>query len=298
MKKLLALLMSVVMIASLAACGGGDESADNEELTKIVMGFVPSQDSDKIADTVAPLEEKLEEILGIEVQAQVMTDYVGLVEGMRTGKIDIGFLPPFAYVQAEERANVSVILKAIRYGSSSYVAQYNVLASSDINSIEDLVSTSGLRWAYGDISSTSGFLFPASQLMEKGVGNLDSHFSQIAVGGHDNSLIALLNGDADFATTYDDARTRIEDEYPNVMDQIKVIGYSDPIPNDGLAVRDGLNEEWVTKIKEAFLSFNEDETMLQVLADVYNWTGIDEASSADYEVVRKTYEKFKDQLAE
>jgi phosphonate transport system substrate-binding protein len=303
MKKLLSLLMAVTLIASLAACGGGDDESaitykDFDEEGKIVMGFVPSQDADKIADTVEPLKEKLEEILGIEVEAQVMTDYVGLVEGMRTGRIDIGFLPPFAYVQAEDRANVDVILKAVRFGSSSYRAQYNVPADSDIQSIEDLVSKTGLRWAFGDVSSTSGFLFPGSQLMDMGVADLNAHFNPFPVGAHDTALVALLNGDADFATTYEDARTRIEKDYPNALKDIRVIGYSAPIPNDGVSVSEQVSPEWKEKLTTAFLSFNDDEDMLQVLQDVYNWTGIAKASSEDYQVVRETYEKFKDQINE
>ncbi|RXJ02771.1 hypothetical protein DS745_05530 [Anaerobacillus alkaliphilus] len=45
------------------------------------MGFVPSQDADKIADTVEPLAERLSEVLGVDIQAQVLVDYTGLVEG-------------------------------------------------------------------------------------------------------------------------------------------------------------------------------------------------------------------------
>ncbi|OZM58192.1 phosphonate ABC transporter substrate-binding protein [Lottiidibacillus patelloidae] len=299
MKKLLALLLSVVMIASLAACGGTEEQVDTiDSIGEIVMGFVPSQDAAEIASTVEPLRAELEKQLGVPVKAEVVTDYNALSEGLKSKKIDIGFLPPFGYVKAEERANITVILKAVRFGASSYRAQYNVPADSDIQSIEDLVNTSGLVWAYGDNSSTSGFLFPANQLMSMGVENLDDHFTQTTAGGHDNAIVALLTGTADFATTYEDARTRVEEDYPDVMDKVRVIGYSDPIPNDGIVVREGLSDELIASIKTAFLSFNDNEEMVQVLKDVYNWTGIAEASPADYDIVRETYKIFKDSINE
>ncbi|WP_158235008.1 PhnD/SsuA/transferrin family substrate-binding protein, partial [Pseudomonas sp. 2822-17] len=79
-----------------------EEDVTEDEITKLTMGFVPSQDAANIADTVEPLAERLAETLGVEIQAEVMTDYTGLVEGMRTQMIDIGFLPPFGFVQAEE----------------------------------------------------------------------------------------------------------------------------------------------------------------------------------------------------
>lgn len=288
MKKFILILLALSLVVVVAACGQDDKT--------ITMGFVPSQDAANIADTAKPLADKLSEILGVPVKAEVMTDYVGLVEAMRTEQVDIGFLPPFAFVQAEERAQVEVVLKAIRNGSDSYRAQYNVRADLDVQTVEDLVNAEGLRWAYGDTNSTSGYLFPASHLMDLGITDLDAHFDQMAVGGHDNALIALLNNDADVATTFEDARTRIQDQYPNVMEDIRVIGFTTPIPNDTISVRKGMDAKLKQQIVDAFLGFNDDAEMLEVLDAVYNWTGIAAAQSADYDVVRSTYQRFEDQL--
>ena len=291
-KKLSLFLAVVMMFAVLAGC-----SASSDEVTELTMGFVPSQDADKIATTVQPLADRLSEILGVPVKAQVMTDYTALVEGMRTQRIDIGFLPPFGFVQAEERANVEVILKSIRNGSDSYRAQINARADLDADTLEEMIALEGLRWAYADPTSTSGYLFPGSTFMTLGVEDLDTHFRQITSGGHDNALKAILDGQADIATTFEDARDRLETDFPNVKQDIKVIGYTEPIPNDTISLRSGLNDEWKTKIKDAFLSFNDDEAMMNVMSEVYNWTGIAEAKSSDYEIVRVTYDIFRDQLS-
>jgi phosphonate transport system substrate-binding protein len=325
--KVVLVMLSVLLVFAVAACGAGgdeetpgangadengneengneeengenaDEAVEGEDIDSLTMGFVPSQDAGNLADTAQPLADRLTEILEVEVTAQVMTDYTGLIEGMRTEQIDIGFLPPFGFVQAEERANVQVLVKAERHGEDSYKAQYVASADLDADSIEDLAAEEGYRWAYPDSGSASGFLFPGSQLMELGVDSLDTHFNTLEVGGHDNAIIAILNGDADFATTFDDAREVVEDEYPEVMEQTKIIGYTDPIPNDTVSVRAGMSEEWAEKIKDAFLSFNDDEEMLAVLDDVYSWTGVAEADSAEYEIVRETFEKFQDQIDE
>ncbi|CAI9393675.1 phosphate/phosphite/phosphonate ABC transporter substrate-binding protein [Niallia sp. Sow4_A1] len=302
MKKTLFSLVMVLMLVALTACGGKEKNessnGNDEEIKELTLGFIPSQEADKIADTVEPLEEKLSEELGIPVKAEVMIDFVGLVEGMRTGKIDIGFLNPFGYVQAEDRADVDVLLKAIRNGGDSYVAQYVVPADSEINSIEDLVNTEGLVWAYADTLSTSGYLFPASQLMDMGVEDLSTHFQHSVVGGHDNAILSLLDGQADFATTFDDARDTVEGDYPTVKEDLKVIGHTDPIPNDTLSVRSDLPDEWKQKIKDAFLAFNDDEEMMAIMNDVYTWDGIAEAKPEDYDIVREVYSKFEDELSE
>ncbi len=320
-KRFLFVFMSVVLVMMMAACSGGDgkknvntpsnnpskepnkesvkPSDSGTEIKKLTMGFVPSQDADKIADTVKPLADRLSELLGVEIDARVMVDYVGLVEGMRTQQIDIGFLSAFGFVQAEERADVVGILKSIRNGEDSYRAQFNVRADlEDVNSIEDLLNKKDLRWAYGDSSSTSGFLFPASHLMDMGIEDLDSHFVQTSVGGHDTALIALLNGDADMATTFEDARTRVEGDHPEVMEKVKVIGYTAPIPNDTISLRSGMSDEWIEKIKSAFLSFNDDPDMLVIFDQVYNWSNIAEMDPKDYDVVRSTYDKFREMLSQ
>ncbi len=273
-------------------------SADDEEIETLTLGFIPSSDAGEIATTAEPLAEYLSEELGVEVIAEVMVDYTGLIEAMRTQQVDIGFLTPFSFVQGEERAGVEVILKSVRYGSESYVAQYVTHVDSGIDSLEDLVETEGLVWAYPDVLSTSGYLFPAAQLTDLGVEDLDSHFDQIAVGGHDNAIIQVYDGQADFATTFDDAREEVEDDLEDVMDQLQVIGTTEDIPNDTISVRSELSDEWKEKITEAFLAINDNEEVLAVMNEIYNWDGLAEATSEDYDVVREVFAMFEDELTE
>ncbi|WP_100401071.1 phosphate/phosphite/phosphonate ABC transporter substrate-binding protein [Bacillus sp. FJAT-44742] len=286
-------------VGLLTACGGGD-SEEAGDVNQLTMGFVPSQDADEIATTVEPLQERLSEELGVEIDAEVMTNYTALVEGMRTQTIDIGFLPPFGFVQAEERAEVNVLLKAIRHGDDSYLAQFVVREDSDINDIDDIINSEPgeLTWSFGDVTSTAGYLFPASHLMDLGIEEVDEHFIQQTVGGHDNALQSLLDGQADFATTFDDARDNFADENPDIYDELTVIEHTDPIPNDTISVRSEMNEELAQEIKDVFLSFNDDEEMMEVMEEVYDWTGVAEASSEDYEIVRETYERFAEIVEE
>lgn len=319
LRRFLLLFALVMVISVIAACGNGEsddsdsegnedsEAAENteetseesgEEIESLSMGFIPSSDAGNIATTAEPLEEFLSEELGIEVEAEVMVDYSGLIEAMRTQQVDIGFLAPFSFVQAEERADVDVILKSVRNGSESYVAQYVVNADSDIESIEDLVDQEGLVWAFPDTLSTSGYLFPAMQLKEMGVDELESHFDQLSVGGHDNAITQVYDGQADFATTFDDARVTVEEDLPDVMDQVKVIGHTDEIPNDTISVRSELPDDMKQQITDAFLSLNENEEMLDIMYEIYEWDGIAEAESEDYDIVREVYAEFESDLNE
>lgn len=307
MKKIFSLLLVLSFAFVLAACGGSDEGdakgGDSKEGSlkpeTLVIGFVPSQDSDTIADTVQPLADRLSEELGIEVKGQVMTSYNSLVEAMGANQVHVGFIPAFGYVLANEQYGAEVILKSIRYGSGTYKAQYLVRADSGIETLEDL---EGKIWAYPDKGSTSGYLFPASQLMKKfdyaSAPELETEFfsNTVQAGGHDTAALAVLEGDADVATTFDDVRTELEAEHPDVMKELKVIGYTDEIPNDTISVTKELDNDLVKQIKEVFLSFNDDEEMIKIMNEVYNWDAIDEASDEEYKVVKDTYQEFKDNI--
>lgn len=307
MKKIYGLVLVLSLAFVLAACGGsdeegakdGDKKEDSVKPDTIVIGFVPSQDSDTIADTVKPLADRLSEELGIEVKGQVMTNYNSLVEAMGANQVHVGFIPAFGYVLANEQYGAEVILKSIRNGSGTYKAQYIVRSDSGIETLADL---EGKIWAYADKGSTSGYLFPASQLMEKfdydSAPELETEFfsNTVPAGGHDTAALAVLEGDADVATTFDDVRTELEKEHPDIMDELTVIDYTEEIPNDTISVTKELDDELVKKIKEAFLSFNDDKEMIKIMNEVYNWDAIDEATDEEYQLVKDTYQEFKDNI--
>lgn len=289
--------MMAVTLMILAACGSGDDSANPDEL---VMGFVPSQDSDTIAETAEPLAERLGEEIGKEVTAETMTSYSALVEALGAETVQIGFIPAFGFVLADSMYDVDPILKSERHGSATYVAQYLVRADSPVDSLDDLGEhASDMTWAYGDASSTSGYLFPASQLMEmydlESTTELQEEFfgATVSSGGHDASAIAVLEGQADIATTFDDVRDTMEEDYPNIKDDLKRIGETAEIPNDTITVYSALDDELTEEIKQAFLSFNDDKEMIEIMNEVYNWDAIIEAERSDFDVVKETYEKLE-----
>ena len=66
---------------------------------------------------------------------------------------------------------------------------------SEVQSIEDL---SGLTWGIPDFGSTSGYLFPTAMFQAAGVepGEI------VETGGHTNAMLAVHNGEVDFATAF------------------------------------------------------------------------------------------------
>lgn len=293
MKRNFSVIIFIVMFFVLTACQAEEDT--------LVMGFFPAKDSGEIADTVEPLAERLSEELGIKVKGRVMTNYNALVDAMGANQVQIGFIPAFGYILANEEYDVQVILKSVRRGKGAYKAQYLVRMGSEI---EEFIDMKDKTWAFPDKASTSGYLFPAKQLMnELDFGSIveleDEFFDHIMeTGTHEAAAISVMEGDADVATTHSHVLDNLSDEYPDIKEKLGVIAYTDDIPNDTISVVKDLDEQMVEDIKTAFLKFNEDEEMIQIMNDVYTWDGIMEADDEEYDFVRETYHQFRNIIEE
>ena len=264
--------------------GAASPAPTNAKPTKLVMGFVPSVEADKIADDAQPVADYLTKELGIPVTNYTSTEYVGLVEAMKSGKVDIGALPPLAYVLAKNQGAAEVILKASRKGKLTYRSMFVVKADSGIKTLED---AKGKRMAFVEPASTSGYLFPAALLKKKGM-NPESYFSQVTfAGSHDKAAMAVYNGDVDIASVYEDVRNNIEKTTPDIKAKVIPIAYSEEIPNDTFSVRPGLDPELKAKIKDALLRFSKTPEGLKVMKAIDDTDGMVEVKDSDYDPVRE-----------
>jgi phosphonate transport system substrate-binding protein len=107
----------------------------------------------------------------------------------------MGFIPGLGYVLANQLCGVDVAFKAVRFGWDVYWAQILVQRDSDIDSLEDL---NGLKWAYPDAGSTSGYLAILPLLADANV----TAGETLEAGGHTGAVRAIYNGEADFASTF------------------------------------------------------------------------------------------------
>ncbi len=250
-RKAASILVALLLVAAfvLSACGGGNQQAEGpKDPDKLVMGFVPSQNATTLQETAEPLGKMLSDELGIPVEVFVSTNFIGLVEAMANEQVHIGFLNPFAYVIAKDRGDpVEVMFKSVRHGNDSYRAQIFVRADSGINDVQGL---KGKKFAFVDHASTSGYLFAAHYLLKNGI-DPEKDIEAIMAGSHDGAVLSVYNGQTDGGASFEDARTLLKDDYPDVMDKVKVIAYTDPIPNDTISVASWLSDDLKKRIHDA-----------------------------------------------
>ncbi|GEN86319.1 phosphate/phosphite/phosphonate ABC transporter substrate-binding protein [Oceanobacillus sojae] len=305
------IFLFAVSLLFLAACGSSDDSADGDNSSdgdtyvpdSLTVQFVPSQNAETLEAKAKPLEDLLENELDIDVTVSVSTNYNSVVEALASEQIDVGFLPPNAYVQAhDEYGAADVILQSQRYGVNddgtstdelvdSYYSMFIAKSDSDIDSIADL---KGKTIAFQDITSSAGYVWPAAALMDEGIDPL-TDVKPLTLQGHDAAVTAVLNGEADAAAIFQDARNVVLSDFPDVFEDTKVIAHTELIPNDTIAVQTNMDEEWKEKIKQAFINVGESEEGREIVRDIYTHEGYVESQDSNFDIVREYSERIQEQ---
>ncbi len=292
MKRLFSTLIAVVLGATLFM---GNANAQGDVPSKLILGMVPSREADAIVDSLDPIAEMLSERLLIPVETFVSTNFVGLVEAVGTGRVDIGLFGPAALVQAVDNYGAQVILASVRQGATSYRAQFNVRCDSGITTFEQL---RGKTIAFVDPGSASGYQFPYVTLKNTYGIDPDTEMTSIFAGSHDASALAVYNGDVDVSVTFggspgSDGRETIEAEYPDVKDVVCILGYSDYIPNDGAVVRKGLDPQLVNQIADALIDIASTPEGKALTKTLFNVTDFARVDASAYDIVREVSKTFQ-----
>jgi phosphonate transport system substrate-binding protein len=269
--------------------------AQGEVPDRLVLGMVPSREADRIVDSLGPISAMLSARLLIPVDTFVSTNFVGLVEAVGTGRVDIGLFGPAALVQAMDVHGAQVILASVRRGATSYRAQFNVRCDSGITEFEQL---RGKTIAFVDPGSASGYQFPFVTLKTTHGIDPDTEMTAIFAGSHDASALAVYNGDVDVSVTFggspgSDGRETIEADFPDAKEVICILGYSDYIPNDGTVVRQGLDPELVEQITQAMIDIANSEEGRELTNALFNVTEFARIDSSAYDIVREVSKTFQ-----
>lgn len=280
--------LALLVVLYLVACG------DSGKSPKVLrVGFVPAEDAQQVMQNAQPIVDILQKQLGMEVQPFVAADYTGVVEALRVNKLDIAFLTPASYVLAKNEANVKVVLKSERKGIASYYAAIITRADSSIHTLDDL---RGKTFAFGDALSTTGNIFPRKMFKERGIDPVRDFKQILYSGGHDATVLAVLNGKVDAGATYanspdgDDTAWMRYLKNPEDVKKIRAIAFSEPIPADNLVINGNLDEAIAKKVEESFLQLSRDPKGKQMMRDLYQIDGFVPATDQDYDSVRQAFE--------
>ena len=249
---------------------------------KLRIGLIPSEDSQAMIESSKTVLAALEAKLGMPVEPFVATDYNGVIEALRSGKLDVAYLGPFSYVLATSVADVEAFAVAVtkKTGQSAYKSVIIARKDSGIRQLADL---KGRTFAFVDPSSASGHLFPKAGLEQAGFDPAKIFSRMIFSGSHDASILAVANQKVDAAAVADRILSNAVTRDLVKRDAFEVVWSSRPIPESPMVWRKNLDPSLKEKVAAALASIKDLPWGDQGVLD-----GFQPTTDGAYDVVRDT----------
>ena len=233
-----------------------------QEVTEINFGIISTESQQNLKRQWEPFLEDMEAATGLEVNAFFASDYAGIIEGMRFGKVQVAWFGNKSAMEAVDRAEGEIFVQTVDgSGNPGYWSLILAPADSPLNSLDDLLACDGtLDFGIGDPNSTSGFLVPTTFVFAANGIDPKACFKTVRNANHETNALAVANGQVDAATNNTENLARIEENNPEAFRKIKIIWKSPLIPSDPIVWRKDLPEETKDKIRTFFLTYGTSET--------------------------------------
>ena len=286
LRKIVLVLLFTLVALTFAFAGSKEEIPLGSEENPIIWSFVPSGEMERVAAGAGAVADLVFEKTGIYIKTNVATEYAGVIEALASDppEAHMASLATFAYVMAADRGVAEAALVSVRYGSPTYNGQLIARADSGIRSVSDL---RGKTFARPDPLSTSGWIIPMLTMRAAGINTETDLMEVVDAGSHDSVVAAVYNGDVDAGATYVDARSRIEEDYPDVMEEVIVIGVTTDIPNDGVQFSPVVPQDIRDKIVNALLEIAQTDEGKEALDTAYQWAALEVHDDTFYDPFRQ-----------
>jgi phosphonate transport system substrate-binding protein len=248
----------------------------------LTVGLIPSEDSRAMIANSQAMMDMLSKALGFAVKPFVAADYNGVIEALRSKRLDVAYLGPFSYVLGATVADIEAfaVAETKKAGRTFYYSQIVTHKDTGIKTVNDL---KGKTFAFVDPSSTSGHLFPKAGLMKLGF-NTDKDFGRVIFSGsHDSSAIAVQNKKVDAAAIADRILDAAVSKGLVKREDLVEVWKSDPIPESPTVWRKDLPADLKTRVQAAFLQVKNIPW-----SDQGELNGFHPTNDAAYNIIRDT----------
>lgn len=200
---------------------------------------------------------------------------------MTNGHVDVGWLGPWGYVLAHDKAGTEVIATAKYRGKPLYHAMIEGRPGLDITKWPD--DAKGLRLALSDQGNTSGWLIPTAYFIKQGI-DPKTFFEYREGSTFGNNVMMIQQGVLDLGSNMDRGRYGMIEA--GEMDPKKVVVYwtSNPLPNDAICVPKDFDPKLKKQIQDILTSLSEEQAQ-SMMGSGYN--GFVASTHFDYGIIEE-----------
>lgn len=291
-------LKSIVTFCIAGALFAGNSLAA-ESITEFRIGILGGENASDRLRSNECLKAKTEKLLGVKTKLFAPADYNGVIEGLLGGNLDMAWLGASGYAKVyltNPDAVEPVLTKINADGSFGYHSIGFARKDSGITSLDDM---KGKVFGFGDPNSTSGFLIPSIEIPAAGYDmEPGKYFKEVIfTGGHEQTIVAVSNGDINGGVSWADGLGNWEDGYNSGafrkavdaglvdMTQLQEIWRSKVIPEGPIVLRKDLPTDVKIKIVGMLASLPSMDAECAYGFMAGEIKAIAPISHADYEVI-------------
>lgn len=243
MKKLLAAIVATTALTAPVMA---------EEIKEFRIGILGGENAQDRLNNNECLREYTEEALGVPTKLFAPADYNGVIQGLLGGTIDMAWLGASGYAKTYLSDPEAVEPVLVKYNLDGGYGYYSIGFARKDSGIDSLDAMQGKVFGFGDPNSTSGYLIPSIEIPAATGATMESgdYFGEVKfTGGHEQTIVAVFNGDIDGGVTWADGLGEWEDGFNSGalrravdaglvdMNELVQIWQSKPIPEGPVVLR-------------------------------------------------------------
>lgn len=269
--------LAAVLLGTLLTAPASLDALAQDKLRFAVGPFQPTASDTRRA--YEPFFKHLAGKLGRDYELVVTTDWAGIAIALANKQVDVAWMGPWGYVLAHNEGDSKAIATVKYNGKPTYHSI--IVARPGTKIVKWPEDAKGLRIAFADAGSTSGWLIPTHWFKTQGI-DPKTYFSYRDGASHAAQVLSVINEQVDLATDFDRNLNSLIDRGAVKADQIKVVWRSEPLPNDPLVARSDLDDAIIKKLQETVLAITEEDA-LKLMPK--NYTGWVAATHASYKLI-------------
>jgi phosphonate transport system substrate-binding protein len=264
-------------------------AAGDHDPDMLKVALLPDENAATVIQDNKPLAAYLEKKTGKKIELIVTTDYSSMIEAMRFGRIDIAYFGPASYTIAKDKMrggdlDIEPFAARLKGGATTYQSVLIANVDAGISSIEEMKGK-GFQVAFGDQASTSSHFAPKYTMLKKDIAS-GADYKQNFVGAHDAVAKNVELGNAQVGGLSRPILERLIAKGTIDAAKIKVLGYSNPLPQYPWVIRTDMTAELTDKVKDAFYSLEMGTEEGDKVLKPFKADGFAKITDADYDIIR------------
>lgn len=251
----------------------------------LVIAVVPEENIFHQMERYQPLVDYLSKKVGTGIKLKVLTAYANAIDNFSSLSLDGAFFGSFAYALAHSKLGVEVLVRPEDLdGVSTYHGLIFARRDSGIRTARDM---RGKRFAFVDKATTAGYLLPLAYFEKHGIKNYKTYLRETYFAGtHEDAIRDVLNKKADIGAAKNTVYERMAKDDNRIEKELIILEKSPDVPENGLAVRNEVDDPVKKKLKDALLNMHNDPDGRSVLKN-FGARRFIETTDKDYDPVYK-----------